>query len=198
MGGFGLQSASRCHPGAHWASWADGIEMTTSTTRTWQVIILTALSLTEALSICECGAIVREANFEMPTWLRTEPDQTNTSIQRISQQIQPSGGRAGQCPLNCSPLHGKRVSIISPFRVPLLRRLRLHLLTVRRCRCGRLLDAFGRCRSACATAGVLETRGHALESAAARVCREAGGRVMTSVLVRELYLSPIHNRLDWT
>ena len=27
MGGLGLRSALRCHRGAHWASWADGIEM---------------------------------------------------------------------------------------------------------------------------------------------------------------------------
>ena len=50
--------------------------------------------------------------------------------------------------------------------------------------------------SASAAAGVLERRGFALESAAARMCREAGGRVMTNVLVRELDLSQIDNRLD--
>ena len=40
-------------------------------------------------------------------------------------------------------------------------------------------------RAACARARVLGTRGYALESAAARMCREAGGRVTTNVLVRE-------------
>ena len=39
-----------------------------------------------------------------------------------------------------------------------------------------------------AQAGVLGRRGHAMESAAARVCREAGARVSTNVLVRDLDL----------
>ena len=47
-----------------------------------------------------------------------------------------------------------------------------------------------------APVGVLGRRGFALESAAARVCREAGGRVRTNVLVRELDLHPGQNRLD--
>ena len=64
--------------------------------------------------------------------------------------------------------------------------------TVRSCRCGRLLDSFGQHRAACARAGVLDIRGCALESAAARICREAGGRVTTNVLVRELDLIGIH------
>ena len=45
------------------------------------------------------------------------------------------------------------------------------------CRCGRPLDSRGHHRAACSVAGVLGRRGFALESAAARVCREAGGRV---------------------
>ena len=44
--------------------------------------------------------------------------------------------------------------------------------------------------SACAEAGVLGRRGYALESAAARVCREAGTRVGTNILVRDLDLVP--------
>ena len=64
-----------------------------------------------------------------------------------------------------------------PFRLLLLRRLRLPLpLSACRCRCGRLLDVFGHHRAACATVRVLGRRGFALESAAARVCREAGTR----------------------
>ena len=43
-------------------------------------------------------------------------------------------------------------------------------------------------RSACATTGVLGRRGFAVESAAARICREGGGRVRTNVLVRDLDL----------
>ena len=40
-------------------------------------------------------------------------------------------------------------------------------------------------------AGVLGRRGFALESAAARVCREAGGRVTTNVLVQDMDLLPL-------
>ena len=83
-----------------------------------------------------------------------------------------------------------------PFRALLLRRLRLPLpLSVRRCRCGRLLDALGHHRAACATAGVLGRRGWALESVAARVCREGGARVRANVFVRDMDLAE-HSRLD--
>ena len=73
------------------------------------------------------------------------------------------------------------------FRVLLLRRLRLPLPPASRlCRCGRLLYNFGHHRASCAQAGVLGRRGFAVESAAARICREARGRVATNVLVRDL------------
>ena len=75
------------------------------------------------------------------------------------------------------------------FRILLLRRLRLPLpLTARACRCGLPLDAFGHQRSACAVSRVLGRRGFAVESAAARICREAGARVMVNVFVKDLDL----------
>ena len=53
-----------------------------------------------------------------------------------------------------------------PFRVVLLRRLRMPLpLSVRRCSCGRILDPFGHHRAACSTVGVLSRRGFAVENA---------------------------------
>ena len=62
----------------------------------------------------------------------------------------------------------------------LFRRLRQPLtFTGRVCRCGRLIDPNGHHRAACARSGVLGRRGFALESAVARICREAGGRVRT-------------------
>ena len=83
-----------------------------------------------------------------------------------------------------------------PFRILLLRRLQLPLsLSVRSCRCGRPLDTLGHHRAACATAGVLGRRGWALESVAARVCREAGARVRTNVFVRDMDLAN-HENLD--
>ena len=75
------------------------------------------------------------------------------------------------------------------FRVLMQRRFRFPLPPwPRLCRCGRQLDSFGHHRTACAWAGWLVRRGFAVESAAARVCREAGGRVTTNMLVRELDL----------
>ena len=71
----------------------------------------------------------------------------------------------------------------------LFRHLRLPLpLTGRNCRCGQPLDSSGHHRAACARAGVLGRRGFAVESVAARICREAGGRVTTNVLVRDMDL----------
>ena len=50
-------------------------------------------------------------------------------------------------------------------------------------------------RAACAEAGVLGRRGFPLECAAAQVCREAGARVATNVLVRDMDLAAF-NALD--
>ena len=58
-----------------------------------------------------------------------------------------------------------------------------------------LLDPLVHHRAACGGAGVLGRRAFALESAAARVCREAGARVTTNVMVRDLDLVP-QERVD--
>ena len=84
-----------------------------------------------------------------------------------------------------------RITKMEPhvFRVLFLRRLHLPLpWTLHSCRCGLPLDSRGHHRAACARAGVLGRRGYALESVAARICREAGGRVSTNVMVRDLDL----------
>ena len=76
------------------------------------------------------------------------------------------------------------------FRAVLLRRLRQPLpISERSCRCGRLLDVCGHHRAACARVGMLGRRGFSLESAAARICREAKGRVRTNVFIRDLDLA---------
>ena len=73
------------------------------------------------------------------------------------------------------------------FRVLLLRRLWQPLSPVSRiCRCGRPLDSSGHHHAACANSGVLGRRGFAVESAVARVRREAAGRVSCNVFVRDL------------
>ena len=59
-------------------------------------------------------------------------------------------------------------------------------LSVRSCVCGRRLDLFGHHRAACSRAGVLSRRGFAVVSAVEQICREAGARVSTNVMIRDL------------
>ena len=83
------------------------------------------------------------------------------------------------------------------FRVLLLRRLCLQLpLSVRTCRCGRLLDPFGHHRASCSRSGMLGRRGFAVESAGARICRETGARVTTNMMVRPVPNAHDGRRLD--
>ena len=80
----------------------------------------------------------------------------------------------------CGPLASATFTAVSinrmtrieaqPFRLLLLRRLRLLPLTSRTCRCGRQHDSFGHHRAACSVVGVLGGRGFPLEQAAAQVC----------------------------
>ena len=66
------------------------------------------------------------------------------------------------------------------FRTLLLRHLWLPLSSSNRvCRCVHPFDSSGHHRAACAV-GILGSRGFAVESAAARECPEAGGRVSTN------------------
>ena len=82
------------------------------------------------------------------------------------------------------------------FRILLLRRPRLPLqLAAQTCRRRRTLDLLGDHRAACAQSGVLQSRGGALERAAARVCREAGARVTTHTLLSDLNV-PSVDRFD--
>ena len=79
------------------------------------------------------------------------------------------------------------------FRVALLRRLGMPLpIAPRRCGCGNDLDQYGDHRAACATTGALAARAPALETAVAKICREAGGRVARNVAVANMNIaSPI-------
>ena len=56
------------------------------------------------------------------------------------------------------------------------------------CRCGRAIDIFGHHHATCSRAGVLGRRGFALESAVARICREAGGQVAVNTFLRDVDL----------
>ena len=110
---------------------------------------------------------------------------------RVSDQVKAlvrsQGGPGAGAPFTATPTCRETTIPSHLFRVLLLRRLRQQLpLAGRACRCGRLLDSFGHHRAACPRAGVLSRRGFSLESAAARICREAGGRVRTNAFVRDL------------
>ena len=110
---------------------------------------------------------------------------------RVSDQVKAlvrsQGGPGAGAPFTATPTCRETTIPSHLFRVLLLRRLRQQLpLAGRACRCGRLLDSFGHHRAACPRAGVLSRRGFSLESAAARICREAGGRVRPSAFVRDL------------
>ena len=77
--------------------------------------------------------------------------------------------------------------------IPILMKLYLTIpLQQRHADVGRLHDVFGHHRSACAVSGVLGGRSAALESAAARVCREAGARVSTNIFVRDLDIAMVN------
>ena len=112
-----------------------------------------------------------------------------TLSNRDATMLRSQGGPLVSIPFTVFPTdHSCRIDP-QPLRVLLLRRLRLQLpLTAHSCVCGRLLDNLGHHRSACSVAGILGRRGYPLETAAARICREAGGRVRTNVFLRDLDL----------
>ena len=115
----------------------------------------------------------------MPTWAEHEK-----ALMRSQ-----SGPFAGVA-LSVAPINFLTRIDPSLFHVLLLRGLRLPLpLSLRVCQCGRPLDPCGHHRAACSGAGLLGRRGFAVESAAARVRREAGGRVAVNVMVRDMDLA---------
>ena len=61
------------------------------------------------------------------------------------------------------------------------------------CWCGRPLDCLGRHRASCSLR-CLGRRGCALESVAARVCREPGARVSTNVFLRWVWLASVQDQ----
>ena len=76
------------------------------------------------------------------------------------------------------------------FRVLLLRRLRLPLpLAPRACTCRGRLDQLGDHRAACANSGVLASRALPLERALARVCQEAGARVVRNMRLADMNIT---------
>ena len=137
---------------------------------------------------CQCGGWQHEAASRVEARFR-DANLFRRLDDASKALVRSQGGVGAGLALSICPLC--RVTRLEPhlFRVLLLRRLRLPLpLSGRSCRCGQPLDSSGHHRAACARAGVLGRRGFALESVAARICREAGGRVMTNVVLRDLDL----------
>ena len=99
-----------------------------------------------------------------------------------------SHGLLAAMPLSANPSPPASNPIFSGWSCNCAVSVFLSSLSVRTCRCGRLLDSLGHHRAACARAGVLGRRGFAIESAATRLCREGGARVATNVMLRDLDL----------
>ena len=104
-------------------------------------------------------------------------------------RLSSSGPCAGR---HFTALPFSRETTFTPERYRALLCVRLRLdppLAAFKCACGASLDAKGCPRSACSTVGVLVRRGVPPEIAMARICREAGARVQTNVMLRDLNVS---------
>ena len=142
----------------------------------------------------ERGGLKHEASSRVGWQFREEAFERMTPRDRAL--VRSQSGPGGSLALTTAPT--SVLTKIPPhlFRVVLLRRLRLPLpLSPHACRCLRPIDPFGHHRAACVMTGALGRQGFALESAAARVCREAGGRVTTNVMLRDLDL-PVPDATD--
>ena len=114
------------------------------------------------------------------------------TISRDASLLRSQGGPLASVPLTIFPTDRTCRFDVQLFRILLLRRLRFPLpLTTRWCVCGHHLNNLGHHRAACSVAGILGRRGFQLETAAARICREAGARVRTNVFVRDLDLGVV-------
>ena len=123
-----------------------------------------------------------ETQFRVGAVLSAEDHASNALLRS-------QAGRASGAHLAALPVDAARILKPTHLRLLLPRRLRLTLpLDRRRCKCGGQLDALGDHRSACATVGKLARRAVPLERAWARVCREAGARVLENYFLRELSL----------
>ena len=132
--------------------------------------------------------------------MRVEGEFREELFSRTSAQIQAlirsQAGPGAGAAFTVTPTNRETTIPSHLFRVVVLRRLRQVLpLSARSCRCGRPLDPCGHHRAACAEAGMLGRRGYALESIMARICREAGGRVRTNLMIHDMDV-PAPNALD--
>ena len=224
-GRLGLRSATRLRGAAHWASWANSLKMVFDRHPDIARRIVRGLeghhpapSIQAVLDfrpppwedLMQQEPEVSRDNAEPAQprqgWQKRAIEPVDTRFLRHVVRSQLTDTEAALLRSQAGPLASAALTAIpsrkefwlepQSFRLLFLRRLRLPLpLSARSCRCGRLLDVLGHHRAACGTAGVLGRRGWVLENMAARVCREAGGRVRVNVFVRDMDLHDF-NLLD--
>ena len=161
---------SRCHHG-----------------RMWQVVC--GLQ-TEILKITNQEDLARDGNMKRS---RVEQDFRESLFTRMLPSdralVRSQSGPRARVAFSASP-SSMLTRIEAPlFRVFVQRRLRLPFLCLNASAgVAFLLTPLGHLRAACSRTRALGRRGFALESALARVCREAGGRVATNLFVRNMDL----------
>ena len=205
LGGLGLRSAVRTCAAADWASWADTLPMGRSQTSSsgtgggqWICGAIMARLDSRAAPSTE-GARVPRAGWAKG-WMATRsckprgeavPNNVGftTAFPVTKGHVEVPEWTSGRSCLLCFARFSPDAFPASFVPCPLAATpCSSFTLTLRSCRCGRPLDAFGHHRAACSKSGVLGRRGFAVESAASRVCREAGARVATNLFVRDIDL----------
>ena len=193
LGGLGLRSASRGRQVSFSSSWPDVLHVVRLRHRAVAETMLEGLNSNDPRHSHIQGAVVarsrlQDLGFRPPEWHALangerprgfpDPDDVATPLGQIARIAQIPRRSSGGAAFLLLPVlvHAFCTSGVPCVRPP----------TKRTCGCGRLLDSFGHHRAACANVGVLGRRGFALESAAARACREAGDRVSVNQYVRDL------------
>ena len=193
LGRLVLRSATRVRQAAYWSSWADCLPMVHLGHPVVAATLVAQLSgnlETRFLSaVREAKHELAVAGFESPSWqaiacgarpARREPEDHEPGTvrrgwQHVAASVVEERAREAMFTRVSDQVKDHIRSQGGLFRVLLLRRLRQQLpFAGRACRCCRLIHSFGHHRAACPRAGVLSRRGFSLESASARICREAG------------------------
>ena len=191
QGGLNLRSAVALAPAAYWASWAD-----TPPELHRQLPHFAAEPVGPTLrGVLQSQAALAAAGFDLPAWDAVILGaQAPPPMSQATTCPNPTRGAAGASGPVAAHLQTDRRPFCFPrlaTTVPTCPELTfpskpLRALSARTCQCRRPLDPLGDHRAACSRSGALRSRGCPLERAAARVCREAGARVTTNTLVRDL------------
>ena len=232
LGGLGLRSAVRIAPAAHFAAWADALEIILSRCPVVGQKILSSLEAeqgTFAAAACMVEAraarrLLVDEGFEGPSWSEfsrgkrppqvenPDPGEWSRGWQFFASRVREkwfrqaellpslppaqkalllsqSGIRASQY-FSCSKgnFFGATDSSSEQFQTNLRRRLRLPILLDRGVCPGRhkvgnrlapvALDDYGDHLASCMLSGRVKSRATPLEKTLARICKEAGGRVL--------------------